>query len=154
LEVARHNLDDARRSIGELRGSPLGGRSLAEALGVLARRFTAETGVRVRLDAADVGPLPADLETELFRIASEALTNVHKHSGAREASLRLDRQRDRVRLVVADAGAGFAMRGARRRGFGLAGIDDRARHAGGRATIRSAPGAGTTVTVTLRIPRT
>jgi two-component system NarL family sensor kinase len=153
LEVARHNLDDARRSISELRGSPLGGRSLAEALGVLSRRFTAETGVRVRLDAADVGPLPADVETELFRIASEALTNVHKHSGAREASLRLDRHRDRVRLVVADAGSGFVTRGARRRGFGLDGIDDRARHAGGRATIRSTPGTGTTVMVSVPIPR-
>ena len=46
----------------------------------------------------DVGPLPADVESELFRIASEALTNVRKHADAREASLRLDTVRGRLRL--------------------------------------------------------
>ena len=115
----------------------------------LSRQFTADTGVRVA-DVDDlpiVGPLPADVESELFRIASEALTNVRKHAGAREASLRLDTVRGRLRLTVADAGAGFRVRGARRRGFGLIGIEDRARLVGGRATIRSAPGRGTTVTV-------
>jgi signal transduction histidine kinase len=57
--------------------------------------------------------------------------------------------RRHLRLTVADAGAGFQARGARRRGFGLSGIEDRARAVGGRATIRSAPGRGTTVTVTV-----
>ena len=101
------------------------------------------------MDIADVGPLPADVESELFRIASEALTNVRKHAGAREASLRLDVVRGRLRLTVADAGAGFRLRGARGRGFGLVGIEDRARLVGGRAAIRSAPGRGTTITVTV-----
>jgi len=50
---------------------------------------------------------------------------------------------------VADAGAGFRVRGARRRGFGLMGIEDRARLIGGRTTIHSVPGRGTTVTVTV-----
>ena len=149
LDAARQGLDEARRSITSLRTSPLENRSLAEALGALSRQFTADTGVRVRVDISDVGPLPADTESELFRIASEALTNVRKHSGAREASLRLDTPRGRLRLTVADAGVGFRMRGARRRGFGLLGIEDRARVVGGRATIRSAPGRGTTVTVTV-----
>ena len=80
----------------------------------------------VRVDISDVGSLPADTESELFRIASEALTNVRKHSGAREVSLRLDTVRGRLRLTVADAGVGFQVRGARRRGFGLLGIEDRA----------------------------
>jgi signal transduction histidine kinase len=103
----------------------------------------------VRTEISDAGPLPANVESELFRIAGEALTNVRKHAGAREASLRLDMVRGRLRLTVADAGAGFRMRGARRRGFGLMGIEDRARLVGGRATIRSTPGRGTTVTVTV-----
>ena len=80
--------------------------------------------MRVRVEIVDVGPLPADVEFELFRIASEALTNVHKHAGAREASLRLDMIRGRLRLTVADTGRGFRLRGARRRGFGLLGIGD------------------------------
>jgi two-component system NarL family sensor kinase len=149
LDVARLGVDEARRSIRTLRASPLENRPLVEALVVLSRRFTADTGVRVRVEIADVGALPADVESEVFRIASEALTNVHKHAGAREASLRLDLVRGRLRLTVADAGRGFSLRGARRRGFGLLGIDDRARLVGGRAAIRSAPGLGTRVTVTV-----
>ena len=149
LDLARQNLDEARRSITDLRSSPLQNRTLVEALGTLSRRFTADTGVRVRLEALDVGPLPPDVESELFRIASEALNNVHKHAGAREALLQLHAVRGRVRLSVSDAGAGFRLREARRRGFGLAGMEDRARQAGGRVTIRSAPGRGTTVTVTV-----
>jgi two-component system NarL family sensor kinase len=151
LDVARHGVDEARQSIRALRASPLENRPLVEALGILSRRFTADTGVRVRVETADVGPLPADVESELFRIASEALTNIHKHAGAREASLRLDLVRGRVRLMVTDAGHGFRVRGARRRGFGLLGIDDRARLVGGRAAIRSAPGRGTSVTVTVPV---
>jgi len=149
LDAARQGLDEARRAITSLRTSPLENRSLAEALGALSRRFTADTGVLVRVDISDVGSLSADTESELFRIASEALTNVRKHSGAREVSLRLDTVRGHLRLTVADAGVGFQMRGARRRGFGLSGIEDRARVAGGRATIRSTPGRGTSVTVTV-----
>src|SRR5204862_31845 len=129
-----------------------GDRPLAEALGALSRQFTADTGVRVRMDISDVssvGPLLPDVESELYRIASEALTNVQKHAGAREASLRLDTVRGRLRLIVSDAGVGFRVRGARRRGFGLVGIEDRAQLVGGRATIGSAPGRGTTVTVTV-----
>jgi two-component system NarL family sensor kinase len=147
LDAARQGLDEARRSITSLRASPLENRSLAEALGALSRRFTADTGVLVRVDISDVGSLPAATESELFRIASEALTNVRKHSGAREVSIRLETVRDQLRLAVTDAGVGFELRGARRRGFGLSGIEDRARVAGGRATIRSAPGRGTSVTV-------
>ena len=58
-----------------------------------------------------------------------------------------------LRLIVSDAGVGFRVRGARRRGFGLVGIEDRAQLVGGRATIGSAPGRGTTVTVTVPLAR-
>ena len=153
LDVARENLDEARRSIRSLRAPALENRPLAEALGVLSRQFTADTGVRVRAEIADVGSLPPETESELFRIASEALTNVQKHAGAREAHVRLDIIRGRVRLTIADAGAGFRPRTARQRGFGLVGIEDRARLAGGRATITSAPGRGTTISVSIPVPR-
>ena len=153
LDAARQGLEEARRSIASMRSSPLENRSLAEGLTALARRFTAETGVRVLVDIADTGPLPAETESELFRIAGEALTNVRKHAKAREVSLRLAVVRRRLRLTVADAGAGFRPRGARRRGFGLSGIEGRARSVGGHAAIRSSPGRGTTVTVTVPLAR-
>jgi len=153
LDAARQGLDEARRSIASMRASPLENRSLAEGLAALARRFTAETGVRVHVDIADTGPLPPETESELFRIAGEALTNVRKHANAREVSLRLAVARRRLRLTVTDTGVGFRSRGARIRGFGLSGIEGRARSVGGHATIRSAPGRGTTVTVSVPLAR-
>jgi len=152
LEVAHQSLDEARRSIRTLRTSAIENRPLAEALAALSRQVTADTGIRVHLDTGDAGSLPAATESELFRIASEALTNVRKHAGARDVSVQLERARGRVRLIVSDEGVGFRLRGARRRGFGLVGIEDRARLAGGRATIKSTPGGGTVVTVTVPLP--
>jgi two-component system NarL family sensor kinase len=152
LDAARQSLDEARRAIGGLHASALESRPLAEGLRALSRRFTADTGVRVRVEISEPGVLPPSIEMELVRIASEALTNIGKHAHAREAVLRVDTVGRRLRLVVTDAGVGFRVRGARARGFGLLGIDDRARLLGGRATIHSAPGRGTTVTVTIPLP--
>jgi two-component system NarL family sensor kinase len=151
LRAAREGLEEARRSITSLRASPLSGRTLADALGALSRRFTAESGVRVRAAIADAGPLAPAIESEIYRIAGESLANVRKHANAREVTLRLERVRRGVRLVISDRGAGFRVRGARQRGFGLSGIEDRARAVGGRATITSAPGRGTTVSVTVPV---
>jgi two-component system, NarL family, sensor kinase len=149
LDAARQSLDEARRSIRTLRASTLESRTLPEALAALSREFTADTGVRIRTDISDVGPIPGDVESELFRIAGEALANIRRHASARDASVRLDKVRGRLRLVVRDTGKGFKLRGARRRGFGLVGIEDRARLAGGRASIVSTPGRGTTITVSV-----
>jgi two-component system, NarL family, sensor kinase len=151
LDVARSSLDEARRSIKALSPSSLEKGSLAEALGALSRGFTADTGILVHAEIADLGALPTEVEAELFRIASEALTNIGKHAKAREATLNLDATARGLRLRVGDAGIGFTPRGARRRGLGLVGIEERARRVGGHATIRSAPGRGTTVIVT--VPR-
>jgi two-component system NarL family sensor kinase len=152
LDAARRGVDEARQSIRSLRTAPLENRSLAEALAQLSRQFTASTGVRVRTELSDVGQLPPEIESELFRIAGEALANIRKHAAADEASLRLEVVKGRLRLTIADSGAGFNLRGARQRGFGLIGIEDRARLIGGDATIRSAPGRGTTVTTVVPLP--
>lgn len=153
LDVAREGVDDARQSIRTLRGSTLHQGGLPEALGVLTRRFTADTGVRVNVEILETGPLPPEIASELFRIASEALTNVSRHANAREASIRLELLRGRIRLVIVDDGSGFDVRAGRKRGFGLAGIVDRARSVGGRAIIRSKPGRGTTITVNVPVSR-
>ena len=129
-------------------------KSLAEGLGALARRFTAETGVRVRTRHCRCRPAAGGVESELFRIAGEALTNVRKHARAREASLRLERgappaasdRHRRRRRVPRRAARGSRLRP--RRAF-----EDRARAVGGRAAIRSAPGRGTTVTVTVPLTK-
>ena len=75
-----------------LRASPLAGKPLEEALGALARTFTAETGIRARVTVSGqraLRALPLRTEAELFRIAQEALTNVRKHAQARTVEITL-----------------------------------------------------------------
>src|SRR5207248_4790515 len=108
LAMARENLEEARRSVLDLRTTPLAGKPLAEALSSLARGFTSETGVPVRVQADGRLKLPLRVEAELFRIAQEALTNVRKHARARQVDLSLQAARSRVRLSIRDDGRGFA----------------------------------------------
>ena len=91
---------------------------------------------------------------QLLRIVQEALSNVIRHSGATEVSVRFEAGGDRFRITVADNGRGFQAdaAGGLRRGHGLSGIRARAHDIGGEADIESSP-AGTTVVVRCRLPR-
>ncbi|HSD26320.1 MAG TPA: PAS domain-containing sensor histidine kinase [Vicinamibacteria bacterium] len=114
-------------------------------------RYHAQTGIRVDFhQTAPVGRLPSPVETAAFRIVQEALTNVARHASVQEASVLLDVHPDRIELLVEDRGVGFrpesAWTGA---SSGLTGMRDRARLAGGRFAIDSAPGAGTRLTAAL-----
>lgn len=93
----------------------------------------------------------AALETDLFRIFQELLTNVARHSGARQVRVTLTCGKTRSRLLVEDDGHGFAS-GVPAHGFGLAGVRERARHHGGSVDIRPTP-KGTTVDVIIPIRR-
>jgi two-component system, NarL family, sensor kinase len=169
LSIARANLDDARRSLRELRGSPLGGRPLGEALAALARQLTADTGVRVsvhvamkrgrlpKAPAASVSQVPKVpvlipqapkvpvlIEDALFRIAGEALTNVRRHAQARDVTMTLVGTPRRLTLTIADNGKGFAMKRAGET-YGIEGMRERARLLGGRLRVRSRAGRGTVI---------
>jgi two-component system NarL family sensor kinase len=154
LATSRESLEEARRSVLDLRTAPLAGRPLVEALRALGRAFTSETGVRVQVRAADGdGPaLPLRVEAELFRIAQEALANVRNHAGATEVEIALATGPDGVRLTIRDDGQGFdpAVPAAGR--FGLLGMRERARRLGGRLRVTSRPGRGTTVVAQAPLP--
>lgn len=160
LALARSSLDEARRSVLDLRADPLGGRSLPHALRELAAEPRAAAGgldVRVVADGLDGSfALPAAVEVGLYRIAEQALANVARHAGARHAALRLDRDPTQVRLRVEDDGAGFDPATVPPGRFGLVGMSERARLLGGSLTVESAPGQGTAVeaVVPLRSART
>lgn len=118
---------------------------VAEALGIPIR--VRITGLARRL------PLP--IETALFRIAQEALTNVARHAHASRVDIALVRSPAAARLVVRDDGRGFdpaARRTGKRRSLGLLGIRERAAVLAGSAAIEASPGHGTTVVVTLPVP--
>jgi signal transduction histidine kinase len=111
-------------------------------------------GIPVRVSAEDVTGLEPLAEAAAFRVAQEALHNALRHSGAAEVKVSLTRTPRRVVLVVADDGSGFdpgAVDEARGvgGGLGLASMRERAAFAGGRLRVRSAPGAGTEVRLTV-----
>lgn len=145
LRVTRETLDEARRSVMNLRAEPLAGRPLAQALAVLVREFTSRTGIRVSLDAGDACALPLASEAELYRIAEQALANVRDHADAKHVQVALSCTRGKVTLAIADDGRGFDPRRIAEDRHGVRGMRERARIAGGTLRIASAPGAGTRV---------
>ena len=94
--------------------------------------------------------LPAEVGLCLYRVAQEALQNVAKHSGAKQAEVRLRMAEDGVVLTVADRGRGFdAAAPAPHSGLGLISMKERARLLHGQLKIVSAPGEGATLEVSI-----
>ena len=159
LAMCRENLEEARRSVLNLRTAPLADRPLPEALAALGRAFTAETGVRVHVRASATVPLPLRVEAELFRIAQEALTNVRRHAGATEVAIALRagqggaQAAQTVRLSIRDDGRGFDPRAGHEGRYGLVGMRERAKLLGGRLRVESRPGQGTTIRAAVPLPR-
>jgi two-component system NarL family sensor kinase len=156
LERTRESLEEARRSVLDLRAGPLERQALPAALETLGQRFTAETGTPVAFQQALVGPrLPARVEEALYRIAQEALVNVRRHAQAGAVRIELHQTNDGVQLIVADNGRGFDVQlpdaGAHAHGFGLIGMQERARLLNGDMQISSCPGAGAQVEVTIPV---
>lgn len=155
LDVARQSLEDARRSVLNLRAAPAAGRPLPEALVALGRALTADTGVRVHVHVspatgkAGSPALPPAVESELFGIAQEALTNIRRHARATEVEVALQTAPRRVRLSIRDDGRGFSPKEVPGGRLGLVGMRERAEVLGARLRVRSAPGRGTAVTVSV-----
>jgi signal transduction histidine kinase len=120
-----------------LRPTMLDDFGLGPSLQWLAESFTQRTGIEVATRLNFEGRVDSDVETHIFRIAQEALTNVGRHSGATQVQLTLERSDDKVLLTVTDNGTGFAVTEGGRRGFGLIGMRERMSAAGGRFDIQS-----------------
>ena len=99
--------------------------------------------VDVRIDGLDGEPLPPLVQTTVYRVLQEALTNVARHARARSVRVRLARVEAMVELRVQDDGAGFTSGDGGR--LGLRGMRERAALLGGGITVESQPGAGTTI---------
>jgi signal transduction histidine kinase len=143
--TARENLDETRAIVAALTPSPLTDASLADALGRLVERFRQDVGAATSMDiAGDARPVPTGTEVVLLRVAQEALNNVRKHAGASTVSLTLAYGAQTVSVQVRDDGCGFDV-AALAPGYGLGGMQTRVEQVGGRLSIASTPGAGTTV---------
>ncbi|MBC5823669.1 MAG: hypothetical protein GIW99_08765 [Candidatus Eremiobacteraeota bacterium] len=128
-----------------LRANPAAGKPLPQALGALARAFTSETGIRVRVHAFGGSELSSAAESEVYRIAGEALANVRKHAKATKVQIALRRRGARLVLEVRDNGIGFDPGAAAEVGHGITGMKERARLLAGRLGVTSRRGFGTAV---------
>lgn len=138
------------RMVRDLRPAQLDDLGLVAALQYLADEERKSTGLEVAVRVE--GPrqrMDHLVETVLFRVAQEALTNVARHSRCGQATVDLTFEPRQVILRIADPGVGFSLdeRKPLRRGWGLAGMRERAESVGGQLRLQSAPGKGTLVEV-------
>jgi len=140
----------------DLRPALLDDLGLGPALRSLVKEISARKGLRIQLTApAGIGTLDPLHCTVLYRIAQEALTNVVRHAHARRATVQLQKTAAEIRLEIRDDGKSFsadralaALHGGH---LGLLGMRERVEMVGGRFTVESAPGKGTTVTAEIPI---
>ncbi len=152
IELVKGIMENARDISSDLHCAVLEHAGLAAALEDLGAKFERRTGLRVEVDAPrERRRLPGEIETALFRIAQEALTNCAKHAFASHARLELKLAEDEAALKVSDDGRGFdaePLRGSDPQpGLGLLSMRERAEAIGGEFHLSSAPGKGTLITV-------
>lgn len=153
-DQARRAIAEARRAVMALRDA--GGEESAIGVRLTEAAHHIFEGREVRCTVECTGEerrYPLAIESELLRITLEAMTNAGRHSQCRTVQVTCDYGRDEVRLRVQDDGIGFDPVAAGRNGhFGLAGMRERASTIHARLTLESAPGRGTLVDVSVRVP--
>ena len=136
------------RISGELRPAALDHRDLGGAIEYESRLAALRSGLDVRVVNRVIDAVPLDAATAAFRIFQEALTNAVRHSQATRISTRVVTRVSRLELYVRDNGKGIDSNDASA-SFGILGMHERARNAGGRLVIRGRPGRGTLLALCL-----
>ena len=147
LKQARQTLEEARRSVLDLRAAPLEGRTLAQAVAALAAATGADDPHITTEITGAAQPLPVRIEVGIYRIIQEALANIRRHAHARNATIRLEITPDALTAMVSDDGRGFNPERGLHGHYGLLGIRERARLLGGEAQVLSTRGRGTRIEV-------
>jgi signal transduction histidine kinase len=147
-ELVVGTLQDVRRLAVQLRPKALDDFGLVPALERLVQTFSESSGINVELEAR-IGEerLASDVETTIYRIVQEALTNVVKHAEAANVSIVLVRRDGTLAAVVEDDGRGFDPAATRDDRLGLEGMRERVELHDGRMTIEAAPRSGTTLRI-------
>jgi signal transduction histidine kinase len=147
-ELVVATLQDVRRLAVQLRPKALDDFGLVPALERLVQTFSETSGIDVDLEA-QLGEerLPTEVETTLYRIVQEALTNVVKHAEATRVSILLVHRNGSATAVIEDDGRGFDPANAASDSLGLQGMRERVELHDGRLNLEAAPGAGTTLVV-------
>jgi len=142
--VAERSVQSVRNLALLLRPSMLDDLGLVAALEWQGREVSRNSETEVDVQSANVSEdLPDDYKVTIYRLVQEALHNAVRHSGARNAWVRVEQDAGRIRVQVADDGRGFDA--TRTRGLGILGMEERVKRLGGTLAIESQPGRGTTV---------
>jgi signal transduction histidine kinase len=149
LEQITTAIGDLRGLITELRPAALDELGTKPALESLAARFERQTDIEVDLDVTDLR-FTRDVESTVYRLVQEALTNIAKHARASRVAVEISERDGDIALVVRDDGSGFDPR-RQSSGFGLIGMRERLALVNGTFDVRSSPGSGTELRAT--IPR-
>ena len=147
---ARGTLADARNAIDDLRTCS-SGEEFREAIDEEIRRFTTATGIPCMAELQALSQVPAMLYEHTFRMVREGLQNVARHAQARAARVHIVREEETLMIEVQDDGIGFESEGPMERSghYGLIGLRERARLAGGILNVESRPRGGTTLRLLL-----
>jgi signal transduction histidine kinase len=156
--VAVRTLEDVHRLIFDLRPSVLDDLGLLSAIRWYADRHLGSRGIAVRCEFGELDRrLPPELETAVFRMCQETMSNVARHAQASAVLIQVGIEGDWLSVEIEDDGRGFdpeaAARREGRRPWGLLGIRERAEILGGVARIDSSPGQGTRVWVRVPVPK-
>lgn len=143
LQLVDESMKNVREMAQLLRPTILDDFGLDASLRWLAERFQERTGISVTCAVEMAERLPDETETQLFRVAQEALTNAARHSKAAHVTIELRRSGDEVRLRIADDGVGLGEKQGR--GMGMTGMRARMRGIGGELRIRGGEGGGVAV---------
>jgi signal transduction histidine kinase len=153
-EQVSEALSELRRTVATLRAPLEEDLRLRSALQRLVNHFVEATGVTVHLMLPEERPeLPDPYRMALYRAAQEALTNVQRHSKAREVWFQLTQQDSRITLLIGDNGVGPAQTSYQGAGFGLRGLEERATRLGGQVHLDPRPGGGTQLHFSLPLPQ-
>ncbi len=157
MKLVVETTNHVRDVMARLRPVGLDDYGLVSALNWYGKRFSSRTGIPVKIhDNGNIKRLKPSLETELFRIAQEALTNIAKHADANNVDIFLTHHKGSVKLVISDNGKGFDMESVsselahiadRKTGWGLISMKERTHAIEGKLRIDSTPGKGTSVEI-------
>ncbi|MDQ8701823.1 GAF domain-containing sensor histidine kinase [Streptomyces sp. LHD-70] len=147
--LAAEAADELRAAVVELRPAALDEDGLVATLRTQIQVLDRAHSAQVTFDCTGVRALPAAQEEAMLRVAQEALHNALRHSGATRVCVALQKRGQGAELSITDDGSGFDTRAVRRAGrhLGLVSMRHRAGGVGGRLTVESAPGEGTTITM-------
>ncbi|HEY9825552.1 MAG TPA: response regulator [Stenomitos sp.] len=147
-QLGSEALQAVRQSVADIRFDPLQGKSLTQAIATLTQSFTQNTGIVPTLEIDLPPDLDASVNTAIYRVLQEGLTNICKYAAANAVCIRISSDASQVALQLEDNGKGFSVHPLQS-GFGLKGMQERIAALGGTLDISSRPGVGCQLRATL-----